>query len=104
MYLNSSLIILCWIAGIAILVAGRAKGGERGFLIAALAVGIAGAVLISLDAGSGGEGYELLGGAWTGAVLGLLVLRKVPLWRASIFAVLMSVVGFLAAFVLIFRW
>jgi len=102
--LNASLIIPLWIGGIAIVAAGREKGGERGLLLASLAVLVVATILISLDPGSGPEGYELLGGAWIGAVLGLLILRNIPIWRAFIFAVLLSVVGFLVAFVLIFRW
>jgi hypothetical protein len=103
-YLNASLIIPLWISGIAIVAAGREKGGERGLLLSSLAVLTVGAILISLDPGSGMEGYVLLGGAWVGAVLGLLALRKSRIWGAFIFAVLLSVVGFLAAFVSIFRW
>ena len=91
MYLNSGVIIPLWIIGIAIVAAGREKGGERGLLLAALAVGTLVAILIALNPGSGGEGYELLGGAWIGAVLGLLILRKIPIWRAFIFAVVLSV-------------
>ncbi len=104
MHLSSDILVPVWILGLATMTVAREKAGERGLFVAAAGVALVVSILVALDSSSGKESYLLLAGPLLGGVAGLLTRSRLPLPRALVIAIALSLLGFLWAFFTIFAW